>query len=143
MNWEKIKPNHYFKEPVEHVYASTLFDIKDYDKLYENQNNFTHPVWHELDRKYKVGFQFHNDIREVNTKKEIICLWFFKERNDRSAGSCFDLAGKTIAYRPNTFLITRSKKIKIIDKKDDYIRRPVLQIDMHDWTYEKILQSFQ
>jgi len=50
MNWEKIKPNHFFKEPVEHVYASTLYDIKDYDKLYENQNNFTHTVWQEFDR---------------------------------------------------------------------------------------------
>ena len=42
MNWEKLKTNHFFKEPVEHVYTSTVYDIKDYDKLYENQNILTH-----------------------------------------------------------------------------------------------------
>ena len=33
MNWEKLKINHIFENPVRHIYASTLFDIKEYDKL--------------------------------------------------------------------------------------------------------------
>ena len=142
MNWEKIKPNHYFKEPVEHVYASTLYDIKDYDKLYENQNNFTHPAWQEFDRKYKVGFQFHDDIREINTKNEIICLWFFKERNDRSGGEDIILSGKKLKYLPNTFFITKSKDIKVLEKQDEYFRRPFLQIDMKESTWTDILERF-
>ena len=40
MNWEKLKPVHYFKEPVTYFYSSSIFDTKEYDALYENQNNF-------------------------------------------------------------------------------------------------------
>ena len=39
MNWEKLKQNHYNKDPVEHIYSKTIFDMKEYDDLYENQNN--------------------------------------------------------------------------------------------------------
>jgi len=72
MNWEKLKANHFFKEPVEHVYTSTVYDIKDYDKLYENQNTMTHQVWQDFDKKYKTGYQLFDDIRDIDTNREII-----------------------------------------------------------------------
>ena len=143
MNWEKLKPQHYFKEPVEHIYSSTIFDIKEYDKLYENQNNLDHTVWQDFDKKYKTGFQLLDDIREINLMKEVLCLWFFKERNDRSGGEDIDLSGKKITYFQNAFLITKSKKIKVLEKKDEYIRRPCLQIDMDLKTYNQILEKIK
>jgi len=142
MNWEKLKTNHYFKDPVEHVYASTLYDMKEYDKLYENQNNLNHHVWQEFDQKYKTGFEFMNDIREINTNKSVICVWFFKDRNDRSSGEDILLRDKKIKYQPNSFLITKSKDIKIIDKKDKYIRRPLLQLDLKIEVWNQILERF-
>lgn len=142
MNWEKLKTNHYFKDPVQHIYTSTIFDIKDYDKLYENQNNLTHRVWQEFDQKYKTGFQLYNDIREINTNKEVICVWFFKDRNDRSGGEDIELNGKKIKYQPNTFLITKSKDIKIIDKPDEYIRRPFVQLDLSNTAWQTMLARF-
>ena len=114
MNWEKLKPQHYHKEPVEYIYARSIFELKEYDKLYENQNNLMHEVWKDFDEKYRVGFEFLDDIRDINKDKDIMCLWFFKERNDRSAGTDIKIAGKTITYYPNTFLITESKDIKIL-----------------------------
>jgi len=143
MNWEKLKTNHYFKDPVEHVHASTLYDMKEYDKLYENQNNLNHHVWQEFDQKYKTGFEFMNDIREINTNKVVICVWFFKDRNDRSSGEDIVLNGKKIKYQPNTFLITQSTDIKILDKKDKYIRRPLLQLDLKVEVWNQILERFQ
>ena len=143
MNWEKLKTNHYFKDPVEHVHASTLYDMKEYDKLYENQNNLNHHVWQEFDQKYKTGFEFMNDIREINTNKVVICVWFFKDRNDRSGGEDIVLNGKKIKYQPNTFLITQSTDIKILDKKDKYIRRPLLQLDLKVEVWNQILERFQ
>jgi len=142
MNWEKLKTNHYFKDPVEHVYASTLYDMKEYDKLYENQNNLNHHVWQEFDQKYKTGFEFMNDIGEINTNKSVICVWFFKDRNDRSSGEDIVLNGKKIKYQPNTFLITQSTDIKILDKKDKYIRRPLLQLDLKIEVWNQILERF-
>jgi len=143
MNWEKLKPQHYFKEPVEYIYSSTIFDIKEYDKLYENQNNLDHKVWQDFDSKYNSGFQFHEDLTEINKNKEVMCLWFYKDRNDRSGGEVIELSGKKITYFPNAFLITESKDIRIITEKRNFIRRPCLQIDMYHKTYTQILEKIK
>jgi len=143
MNWEKLKPNHFFKNPVPYVYASTLVDTVEYDKLYENQNNLTHRVWQDFDKKYKTGFQFYNDISEINLKKNLICAWFFKERNDQSGGEDILIAGKKIRYFQNTFIITRSKDIEILkNQKRQYIRRPFIQLDLKESVWDNILKRF-
>ena len=142
MNWEKLKPNHFFKDSVEHIYTSTAYDTKEYDKLYENQNNLTHQVWQEFDEKYKTGWQLFEDIRDIDTKREVVCVWFFKERNDSSRGEHILLKDKKIKYQPNTFLITKSKDIKIIDKGDEYIRRPFIQLDLSDTVWQSLLERF-
>ena len=142
MNWEKLKANHFFKEPVEHIYTSTVYDIKDYDKLYENQNFLTHQVWQDFDKKYKTGFQLFDDIRNIDTNREIICVWFFKDRNDRSGGEDILLKDKKIKYQPNTFLITKCKDIKIIEKQDEYMRRPFIQLDLSNTIWQSILERF-
>ena len=142
MNWEKLKANHFFKEPVEHVYTSTVYDIKDYDKLYENQNTMTHQVWQDFDKKYKTGYQLFDDIRDIDTNREIICVWFFKDRNDRSGGEDILLKDKKIKYQPNTFFITKSKDIKILDKEDEYIRRPFIQLDLPNKVWQSVLERF-
>ena len=141
MNWEKLKSQHYHKEPVEYIYTRSIFDLKEYDKLYENQNNLMHEVWKDFDEKYRVGFEFLDDIRDINKDKDIMCLWFFKERNDRSAGNNIKISGKTITYYPNTFFITESKDIKILEK-NEYIRRPVLQLDLSTSTWNTMLERF-
>ena len=40
MNWDKLKPNHYFRDPITHIYAQDIFDTKEYDKLYEISKDF-------------------------------------------------------------------------------------------------------
>ena len=139
MNWEKIKKSYYYKEPAEHILAPNIIDAKEYDILYENQNNLSHQVWQDFDTKYKIGFEFFKDLREFNKNKEVICLWFFKERSDRKTGNDIDLEGKIIKYQPNTFLITRSKNIKIIKRKSVLPNRPVLQLDLSIKEYNKII----
>ena len=140
MNWEKLRKPHYHKEPVEYIYATGIFNLKEYDKLYENQNNLSHQIWQDFDTKYKIGFEFFKDLREFNKNKEVICLWFFKERSDRGASNDIDLKGKIIKYQPNTFLITRSKNIKIIKRKSVLPNRPVLQLDLSINKYNKIIK---
>jgi len=139
MNWGSLRPCHFFAEPVNHIYTQSLFDLKEYDKLYENQYNLDHAVWEEFDRKYKIGFEFQEDLDNINVKKEIICLWFFKERSDTTA-SYIDLGGKQLPYYPNTFLITDSKDIKFVMTKRKYIRHPFIQIDLSTDTWSSILK---
>ena len=143
MNWDKLKTNHYFKEPVEHIYSSTIFDLKEYDRLYENQNNLSHQSWLEFKNKYKVSVKMLDDISEIDKSKEILCIWFFKERTDRSGGEDILLSGKTLKYLPNTFLITESKLLTVLDKKDEYIRRPLVQINLIKSQYDQIVQRFR
>ena len=142
MNWKKIKPSHYFKEPVTHIYTQTIFDVKEYDRLYENQKNLDHRSWHEFDEKYKIGFEFKEKFENIDLDKEIICLWFFKERSDRTA-SYVNVAGKELTYLPNTFLITQSKLLSFVSTKRKYIRNPLIQIDMTLETYNNIVKKFQ
>ena len=140
MNWEKIKKSYYYKEPVEHILAPAIFNLDEYDSLYRNQNDLSHQVWQDFDAKYKIGFEFFKDLREFNKDKEVICLWFFKDRDDRKTGNDIDLEGKIIKYKPNTFLITRSKNIKIIERKVPLPYRPVLQLDLSIKEYNKIIK---
>ena len=140
MNWLEIKKSHYHKEPVEHILAPAIFNLKEYDILYENQNNLSHQVWQDFDTKYKKGFEFFKDLREFNKDKEVICLWFFKERSDSSKNNAIELKGKNIIYSPNTFFITKSKNIKISDKGKRWPYRPVLQLDLSIKEYNKIIK---
>ena len=68
MNWEKLTHRQYHTDPVEYVYAQSIFDTKEYDRLYENQLNLGHDSWQEFDKKYKVGFEFKEDITEIDKK---------------------------------------------------------------------------
>ena len=144
MNWEKLRKTHYHEEPVEHILATAIFSLKEYDSLYENQNNLSHQVWQEFDTKYKVGYEFLQDIKDVSLNKEVICLWFFKDRSDRDAGVDIDLSGKLITYDTNTFLITKSKKLKILKRKKNFAPgRPAIQLDLNAKQFDKIVDRFK
>lgn len=144
MNWDSIKKQHIFKEPVEHIYTAELFDRKEYDKLYENMNNMKHPLWTDFDSKYKIPFQLYYDIRDINKNKEVICLWFFMDRNDKSSGVDIVLAGKKLRYFHNTFLITQSKDIKILETNPkQYIHRPFVQLDLKESKYKQLLEKYK
>ena len=136
----KLQQTHLFQVPLEHIYASNIFDEKEYDKLYENQNNPDHKVWQDFDTKHKIGFEFFKDLRKFNKDKEVICLWFFKERSDNSKNNAIELEGKNIMYSPNTFFITKSKNIKINDAGKQWPYRPVLQLDLSIKEYNKIIK---
>jgi len=143
MNWEKLRKPHFHKEPVEYIYATAIFDLKEYDNWYENQNDLSHQVWQEFYAKYKIGYEFLQDIKDLNLNKEVICLWFFKDRSDRDAGNDIDLSGKLIEYFQNTFLITESKELKILKRKKFFPSRPALQIHLSKKIFAEITKPFK
>ena len=98
MQWHWLKKSHYYKEPVEYVCASTIFPEKQYDILYENQNNLSHKVWQDFDQQYKIGFEFKEDLTQIDFNKEIIALWFFRERSDQNRQPILDVGGAKIKY---------------------------------------------
>lgn len=143
MNWNILKPTHIFRDPVEHIISATIFDQKEYDVLYENSNNLNHTVWKEFDKKYKVGFELKDDITNIDLNKEVIALWFFKERSDSNSQPRINLKNKLITYFPNAFFLTKSKDIKIVEQKRKYIRRPMIQLDISAKTFDGIMERFK
>ena len=142
MNWNKLKIQHYKKEPVDYIYSSTIFDAKEHDKLYENQMDLNHQVWKEFHKTYKTDFKFFDDLKEIIIKP-VICLWFFRDRNDKDRGIDLQLKDKIIKYSYNTFFITKYQDIKINERETFFPRRPVLQLDMPVETFDTIVSRFQ
>lgn len=140
MDWRKLKPHNIHHEPVPYIHALNLMDTLEYDRLYENQNNMDHELWQEFDKKYKIGFEFKEDITQIDTKRDVIVIWCFKERSDRTAPPDICIAGKKIAYYPNTVIVTRCKDITIIEKNKVYIRRPFVQLDMSPETFDTLME---
>lgn len=143
MDWRKLQPKHVHQDPVPHIHAINLMDTLEYDRLYENQNNLDHQLWQEFDKKYKIGYEFKEDINHIDTKRDVIAIWCFKERNDRTSPPHICVAGKKIAYYPNAVIVTKSKDITIAEKPKVYIRRPFVQLDMSNETFDRLMDTFK
>ena len=142
--FQKLKKTHLYQDPVEHIYASNIFDIKEYDKLYENQNNPNHKVWKDFQTTYNFKkIKFFNDLNNVELDETILCLWFFKDRSDRNKGKDIKIKDKTILYLPNTFFILYNScqnNIKILKRDTMVLTRPCLQLYFDYETYDKIIK---
>ena len=143
----KLKKTHLYQDPIEHIYASDIFDIKEYDKLYENQNNPNHKVWKDFQTTYNFKkIRFFNDLNDVKLDETILCLWFFKDRNDRNKGKDIKIKDKTIRYLPNTFFILYNScqnNIKILKRDTMVPTRPCLQLYFDYETYDNICQHIK
>ena len=140
MDWSKLKPHHIHNDPVPYIHAINLIETKAYDRLYENQNNLNHQLWQEFDEKHRIGFEFKEDIKQIDTSRDVIAIWCFKERSDRTEPPDICIAGKKIAYYPNAVIVTRCKDISIIEKNKIYIRRPFVQLDMSKETFDDLME---
>ena len=148
---EKLHKRHLHNKPIEYIYATSIFDLKEYDKLYENQIDPDHQVWNDFRTTYKFKkIRFFNDLNNADLTQTIICLWFFKDRGDRNKGKDIEISNdketKTIIYSPNTFLIFYNfckTNIKIIERKTRSPRRSCLQIYFDYDTYDNICQPIR
>ena len=141
MEWNKLQQDHYHDQPVEHICITTLVDTNTYDRLYENQKVLNHQSWQEFKKEHNTNCALRESVPDIDLSKDIIWIWFFKERSDQTA-SYVHIKGKQIRYRPNTFLITKSKDIKFVYATRRYIRSPFIQLDMSEDDYDNILKRF-
>ena len=116
MNWHKLTKHNYYTEPFEFIHAVGLVEQSEYNRLYENTNNLTHPVWHEFDEKYKTGFELKDDITKIDLNREVIALWFFRERSDTTPSPGINIDGRIFTYNDNVTILTMCKNIKIEEK---------------------------
>ena len=140
MKWHKLTKRNYYSEPVEHIHVVGIMEALEYDRLYENQNNLNHISWKEFDEKYRLGFEFKEDITQISLDQEVIALWFFRERSDRGSTPHLDISGKLFPYEANTIVLTTCKKVTVKEAKRKFIRRPLIQLDLSKAEYDKIIQ---
>ena len=121
------------------IYIKNFIDVKEYDKLYENQNNLSHKTWIAFKNKSKFKFKFFKDLEQIDYTNNIICVWFFKERSDAKINKDFTIDGKSIEYAPNNLLMFDNdrKTIYIRDKK--IYKRPAVQFNISIDDYQNIL----
>ena len=140
--FKRLDKKYYHKDP-EYISGSNIRKVAEYDDLYENQTRFDGTVWTKFKEQHNLNCQFHEDLRDIDLTKEIICLWFFRERADRDSGSDIKLEGKIINYHPNKLFITPSKEIKIKERKTFFPRRPCVQIDISNEIYVSIKKELK
>jgi len=143
MDWRKLQSKHIHSDPVEHIHAINLIPEQEYDRLYENQNNLNHKLWQDFDERYKIGFEFKDNIEDIDVNRDVIAIWCFKERNDRTKPPHIVIAGKKFAYYPNAVIITQSKDISIRESKKKYIRRPFVQLDITRGKFRSLIEKFK
>ena len=136
--FKRLHKRYHFTDPVEHIIGKQIRTVTEYDDLYENQSRFDGTVWTKFKETHNLKCQFHEDLRDIDLSKDIMCLWFFRERADRDAGNDLKLSGKIIAYSANTIFIAPSKEIRIKERKKFFPRRPCVQIDISNETYLNI-----
>ena len=136
--FKKLHKRYHHTDPVEHIFGRQIRTVTEYDDLYENQIRFDGTVWTKFKETHNLICQFHEDIRDIDMSKEVICIWFFRERADRDAGNDIKLAGKIINYSPNALFITQSKEIKIKERKTFFPRRPCVQLEISKKIYVNI-----
>jgi hypothetical protein len=71
MIWDKVKKDHFYKEPVEYFRTQTIFSQIEYEKLYENQNNLQHKYWQNLKDQTYMSWTYHKDLDLIDKTKDV------------------------------------------------------------------------
>jgi hypothetical protein len=134
------------KNPISHIWSSTLVSRNTYDNLYEQWNNIEHQHWKKFIDDMKVEVYFHTDFTHMLIPKksnEYIGYWFFQQRTDRSTGGEIELINgtdkKILSYWSNTILIIESdKSFTVLPRKHELPQRPFCEMYFDQATNKKI-----
>lgn len=136
--FEKLKKSHYRKDPEEHFYAQMIYNLTEYDRLYENQLNQNSEAWASFRNVYELKYKFLENIEEIDLDQDIICIWFFRERADQDSANDLTLVDRVIVNKPNAFFISPSRNIKIHKRTKFFTRRPCAQFFLSKEDYVNI-----
>ena len=137
---DKINHSNYIKEQ-NFFYITNFIEQQVFDKLYENQNNLQHFVWKQITERIHYPFKLYKDIQHFDQDHEVICLLFFKDRNQKVLRKDLSLNDTNIVYNQNCMLIydnTNKRQFRIKVKKG--FNRPVLQFEISHSEYLKFLK---
>ena len=137
---DKITHSNYM-EKQNFFYITNFVEEHLYDKLYENLNDLEHFLWKQITDRIHYPFVLHKDIGQFEKEDEVICLLFFKDRNQKVLRKDLSLDDTNIVYNQNCMLIydnTNKRQFRIKEKKG--FNRSVLQFKISHSEYLKFLK---
>lgn len=140
----KILKNNIFDNP-KFIYKINAFDLKQYDRIYENWHRPNHESWQEFQNKnnLKIIDKFSNkQIYQYNGKCDVVGYLFLKDRNDKRHVDVHFASVKQ-PYLPNTLLIlTKENSISFSKTESALPDKPFLVIEFNVLFLETINKFF-
>ena len=140
----KIFENHINRNP-NFIYKTTAFDLKLYDRVYENWHRPDHESWEQLEKQNQLRIKEKFDNKESYQyigDQNWVGYIFFKDRTDRRhIQITFGEISKE--YKPNTLLIIdKSYKIKFSKPESPMPDKPFLVVEFDDLFLKTIDKFF-
>lgn len=140
----KILKSHVFKNP-NFIYKTNAFDLRLYDRVYENWHRTEHKSWGEFEKEYNLQIIKKFDNREkyqYDGDNSYIGFIFFKDRTDKRHIE-INFAGTNKRYLPNTLLILeKSHTIEFSKPESIMPDKPFLVYELGAKMLEQIRNCF-
>lgn len=140
----KILENHINTNP-NFIYKTTAFDLKLYDRVYENWHRPDHESWEQFEKQNQLRIKEKFDNKESYQyigDQNWVGYIFFKDRTDRRhIQVTFGEISKE--YKPNTVLIIeKSNKIEFSKPESPMPDKPFLVVEFDDLFLKTIDKFF-
>lgn len=140
----QILKNHINRNP-NFIYKTTAFDLKLYDRVYENWNRLEHKSWQQFQKQnqFRIIEKFDNqESYQYTGDRQWVGYIFFKDRTDRRHIQVkFSETSKE--YKPNTLLIIeKSNKIHFSKPESPMPDKPFLVVEFEDLFLKTIDEFF-
>ena len=140
----KLLKNHIHKNP-NFIYKTTAFDLKLYDRVYENWNRPQHESWKQLQQQYqfKIKEKFDNKEKyQYNGDQKWIGYIFFKYRTDRRDIQ-IKFTNVEKEYKSNTLLIVDNTTGITFSKPENHMPdKPFLVVEFNSLFLKTIDKFF-
>ena len=91
--FQKIKHRKFVStQPFQHIIYRNIINLEEFDRLYENMHYFNGVRWTEWKKDYGLDCKLLEDLSKINYDYECMALWFFTDRNERSAKNDIEIS---------------------------------------------------
>ena len=151
--FQKIKNKKFIStQPFQHIIYRNIVNVEEFDRLYENMHYFNGVRWTEWKKDYGLDCKLLEDLSKINYDYECMALWFFTDRNERSAKNDIEIYStktgdcKRIHRWANTLLffeLNYKQQIRLLkqDKHWAKMKRPVVQFRFGLNTYKELVKK--
>ena len=140
----KILKNHINRNP-NFIYKTTAFDLKLYDRVYENWHRPDHESWEQFKQQnhFHIKEKFDNqESYQYTGDQSWVGYIFFKDRTDRRNVQV-NFSGTSKEFKPNTLLILeKSNNIKFSKTESPMTYNPFLVVEFRELFVEYIKNFF-